>query len=481
MTRVLALALAVWAGAAQAQVQTDAAGLREIAGRLLMQGEAERAGELAQALLARDADDLEALFLLARASLATGDYAEALPPARRAHGLGEGPARYLAARILARAHAELGHYTRAQVWLRRAWGDAPDERAVAELGRDIQAVRAMNPLTVSLSFGAAPSSNINGGSSAETIVIEGLPPGIPNEFPLSGDARALSGFRISAGARLSYRLRGDRTSATSVEFDGQGRTYVLSAEARDQSPDSRGSDFSDASLSASLVHRWQGEGASGPSSVRVMRGQTWYDGERYTEIGQLAWDRSFVLSQADRLDLTTFADWTRRRNERSVPVRDGVTGQLIEDPETGEDMVVSVITHDEWWNLGLRGRWTHRLDSGDRTSAALTLRNSLDEVPDATFTGATVSLGYDWGEPVLGVRLGVSADLDWRQFDDTRYLRADDREDLRATLRASIGIRQVEFWGFEPTLGIEASRTDSNVSRMDKDSFTLDLGFRSSF
>ena len=58
MRRVLALALAAWAGAATAQVQTDADGLREIAARLLVQGDAERAEELALALLARDEDDV---------------------------------------------------------------------------------------------------------------------------------------------------------------------------------------------------------------------------------------------------------------------------------------------------------------------------------------------------------------------------------------------------------------------------------------
>ena len=40
--RLLALVLAAWAGAASAQVQTDAEGLREIGARLLVQGEAAR-------------------------------------------------------------------------------------------------------------------------------------------------------------------------------------------------------------------------------------------------------------------------------------------------------------------------------------------------------------------------------------------------------------------------------------------------------
>jgi hypothetical protein len=66
--RALVLALALWAGAAEAQVQTDPAGLREIAVRLLVQGEAGRSAELARALLARDPDDRTALVVLAAAA-----------------------------------------------------------------------------------------------------------------------------------------------------------------------------------------------------------------------------------------------------------------------------------------------------------------------------------------------------------------------------------------------------------------------------
>ena len=42
---------------------------------------------------------------------------------------------------------------------------------------------------------------------------------------------------------------------------------MLSGQARDTAPCARGSDYSDIVASIGLVHRWQGEGESGPSSA----------------------------------------------------------------------------------------------------------------------------------------------------------------------------------------------------------------------
>ncbi len=455
MRSILPLLLALWAGVAEAQIRTDAPGLLEIAGRLLAQGEAERAGELAQALLARDPDDLAALLLLGRASLEAGDWPAALAAARKAHaraGAAEEPgARYLAARIAGRAHAEMGDWTRAQLWLRRAGGDAPDAGALGDLSRELAAVRALNPLSVSLSFGVAPSSNVNGGTSAETVWVwvplfgGGYLPTTP-----VGDALPLSGWRVSGGATLSWRLAGDARRGTYLEGQASGRTYVLSEEARETAPGAQGSDYSDLQASLSLVHRWQGQEASGPSAVRLTFGRSWYDWAAYTRFAQVSWDRGVRLARRDRLDLSVFADWTEREGT------------------------------DRYASVGARARWTHGFGSGDRATLSLGVREHLDEVPDTTWSGVSVGAGYDRGEPVLGLRLGLGAELEWRDYDLSR-LEPAGREDWRGTLRATVGMPTFEVWGFEPTVTLEASRTNSDADRIDKETLTLDLAFRSRF
>ncbi|EYD78327.1 hypothetical protein Rumeso_00156 [Rubellimicrobium mesophilum DSM 19309] len=455
---LLTLALALWAGAAHSQVVTDAAGLREISARLLAQGQPAEARNMAEALLRRDPEDVTALLLLSRAAIEMGETREGLDAARRAHGLSDGTQRFLASRLIAKAYFDLGQDTLAQFWLRRARSDAPNAEALAALERDYRSVRAHNPLSVSLSFGIAPSSNVNGGTSADVVwlyipTFGGYLPTIP-----VGDALPLSGLRVSGGATLSYRIATGERSATFLETAVNGTTYVLSDEAKRTAPDAEGSDYADLAFSESLVHRWQAEGATGPSALRATVGRTWYGGEPYTRFAQLGYDRSFVLDEDDRLSLSVFADWTERRQELSG----------------GE------VDLDRTRSIGLRGRWTHLREGGDRFNVSLGARDYLNELPDTTYSGVTAGTGYDWAEPILGVHLGLGAEIDWRRFDES-FLAPEGRDDLRGTLRATMGLPGLEVWGFEPTVTIEASRTESDADRIDRNALSLDLGFESTF
>ena len=80
----------------------------------------------------------------------------------------------------------------------------------------------------------------------------------------------------------------------------------------------------------------------------------------------------------------------------------------------------------------------------------------------------------------MGLRFGVGAEVEWRGYDASR-LEPAGREDLRGTLRATVAVPDWNLWGFEPVLTVEASRTDSDADRADRETLTLDLGFRSSF
>lgn len=447
MRRLLALLLGLWTGEAAAQVVTDAAGLREIGAVLLAEGDAAGARAAAEALLARDPSDLAGLILAAQAALALGDPAAALERARAAHAVAPpGPARFLAARLVARAHADLGQDTRAMIWLRRARGDVPSEEAAADLAEDYRLLAARNPLSVSVAFGVAPSSNINGGSRAETIVL----PGLPFEFVLDGEARALSGWRVSAGLSLAWRLREGERDATFLEAQVSGRTYVLSDAARRQAPEARGRDFADVALSVGLVQRWRAEtGESREAALSL--GQSWFGGEPWLRFGQIAHEREVFLGERDSLRLTGFAEWSGRL--------DG----------GGDD-----------WSLGARAAWTTWTAGGDRVTLSAGLRGSLSEVEDTSYRGATFGATFDRRELLLGLRVGAGATFDWRDYPLSAYA-FDGRQDRRATLSVSLGLPGLEVWGFEPVLGLEASRTWSDVSLYDREALTLDLGLRSVF
>jgi tetratricopeptide (TPR) repeat protein len=443
----LALALLAWAGPALAQVTSDD-GPQQVASGAPVAHEPARVRGLALDALLRSPDDVAALLALGRAELALGDPAAALVAARRAHAVApDDRARYTAARIAAKAHADLGQLTRAQVWLRRAAEDAPDAQTASQVARDYRAVRDANPLSVSLTFGLAPTSNVNGGSTERTFVLPGFP-----EFVFDGEARALSGLRLSLGGALAYRLAEAERRATSVEVQASGRTYALSDDAREQVPDVEGSDFSDVTVTASLVHRWRGEEASGSSSASLTFGRAFYGGDSFLSFARVSTTRAFLVSPRDLIDAAALVEQTWR---------------LEED--------------EAYLSLGARLGWTRGVgEAGDLLRLSLGLRDTLSDLRDVAYDGVTAGAGYEWGRPVLGMRVGIGVEAERRRYDVAAFT-LDGRDDRTLRLRASFGLPRVEFYGFYPTLEVEASRTESNVSRYTTDDVTLDLGFRSSF
>jgi hypothetical protein len=261
--RALVLALALWAGAAEAQVQTDPAGLREIAVRLLVQGEAGRSAELARALLARDPDDRTALVVLAAAAPQVGRAAEGT--AGGAAGLG--PSRRAAPSDSRRHGSRRGRRSRrgrpflAEFWLRLALATAPDEAQEARTLADARAVRARNPWRLEVELGFAPSDNVNGGARTDRLEVDGLVSGLPGGLGLSIDAQALSGWVGTFDLRAARRLRESRTERTELRFRLSGRSVILSEESRDriraegEEGEVTGSDFGSAAAEVGLGHR----------------------------------------------------------------------------------------------------------------------------------------------------------------------------------------------------------------------------------
>ncbi len=450
--RLTALAVALLSAVglpdqADSQITTDAAGLRDIGQDLVSAGLAEDAALVAEALLARDPQDAEALIIAAQAALLTGRNEAAVDFATRAHAGASGPVAYVAARLAATGHAQLEQYTLSQIWLRRARQAAPDEAAIREIAEDYRFVRERNPLNVQLTFGIAPSSNVNSGSASETIVL----PGLPFEFILSGDARALSGLQISGGAALSYRLSVTESSATFANLQLQGRTYALSDSAKEQAPNARGSDYADIYLSTGLTHRWRTEVGGPIHSVTGNIGQIWYGGDPYSRFATLSYEWDKAIADRQRLALQGFLEW----NER---LTDGA----------------------DYPTAGVRARWTVVGESGNRTTLSLTLREAMTDRPDLGFQGGTLSAQYDLAQPIGGMQLGFGAELDYRDFTGSIYS-FDGRTDLRQTLRASAALTQINIFGFEPVVSIEASRTDSNIPLFEKDDLRVNFGLRSSF
>ncbi|MCP1167305.1 hypothetical protein NHG85_01980, partial [Limimaricola sp. ASW11-118] len=361
------------------------------------------------------------------------------------HGRVEGPARFRMARLAAYALAQEGRYTRAQIWLRRAAPDAPDARAARGLARDYRLVAARNPLTLRFGLGIAPSSNINGGSRAETLVL----PGLPFEFELAGDARALSGVTTTASFGLSHALPPLPTGPLAFDLQAKGRVHRLSDTARRQAPEARGADYAQAALSLGLRHRLQHEGLP-PLDLSTELGRDWYGGAPYS----------------DRLGLGL---------SRAMPAGAGrmLTFGLTLDRVARRDVDAS------WWAPALHAALRQDLGA-NRLTLSAHLRDTRSDRPDTGHDGLTARLDYDLGRRVGPAVLGFGMEAQWRDYDSSRYVTTG-REDRSLGIEARLGLPEAGRYGFYPEIGLTGRRVWSNADLFDAQTLTLDIGLRSSF
>ena len=188
---------------------------REFAVAALQNGFPQDAILIARALLARNPDDVSAHLLWAEAALIMAD-----TPAIRKHALAafrasQNPdAKFQAARLVAISYLQDERPTLAQIWLRRARGQATTQDQIDRLAVDYRQVRQLNPLNVDVSLSATPSSNVNNNSANTTMLApfftsdSGI---VFTEAEISDESQALDGWLYGTTIRLSYRLHESQT------------------------------------------------------------------------------------------------------------------------------------------------------------------------------------------------------------------------------------------------------------------------------
>jgi tetratricopeptide (TPR) repeat protein len=448
-TLLAGVAAALLAGSATAQVALTVEEARGLAVTLEAQGQREAAASVAASLLENDPDDVAALIVLARIRRAEGDLDGALEAARRANAnAATDDERYAAAVELAAGNFLQDRGLTAQFWLRRAAQVAPTEELREAAIENFRAVRAQTPWSYSIGFSVVPSSNVNNGSTAETIEIAGLP------FVLSGDARALSGLEITLSGSVQYRFEG---------FDGQPaqlyagmalQRVVLSDDAKRQAPEADAGDYAYDVIEvgfSQVVSSWSDDVVV---RLNALAGRNRYGGDplsNYVRGGVLTnWtigDRSLAtvaasLERQVRLDQSDRSAWVSRLDVRRI------------------------------WQTN---------DRGDIFGIGGGLRRASSESIEIDNDAVLFSMDFTWNEPVLGpATLGLGLDLEYRDYEASPYT-TDGRQDQSVAVRATVGAPGWNYYGFGPTLTFEASRTISNVSLYDARDFGVRLGVTSVF
>ncbi len=423
--------------------------LRVLAANAVINGQPAQGYEMASALLQRNPNDTEALIIRARAARDLGKLPEAISMARKAwSGASNASERFGSSMVMAQSLSSNGAKSRAQLWLRRAAQNAPNEELKQIAVRDFRYVQRTNPWSTELSFSASPSSNINNGSARGSTRLFDL----PFEFQLSGTARALSGVQYNAGIATRYRLSESARGQNDLLMRLDHRTYTMSAEAKDQAPNAEGSDFAFSSASLSYIRRgFTGPGTDFPNQIEITGGRTWYSQEPFMQYARASITQNYVFTPGNFVFLGL-----AREYQQSLSARQDA---------------------DNWGlSTGVR------LSMGNKDQLTLSMNAKKSNSIDATLDYEQLSLStrYAFARPIAGVSIGLGLSLSQKNHETSRFTRFG-RQDKTASVDVTGVFNQIEYFGFSPSLTLSASQTKSNIGLYESRQFGVRLGIQSSF
>lgn len=425
--------------------------MRNLAVKGIEAGYPDTAMDLTEALLKRDSRDVQAWLIRSRAARNLGQFDHARQAAQLAWTYADDDpiVRHSAAMAMAQALSSSGQRTRAQLWLRRAAQVAPNVATKNQAVRDFHYVRSRNRWSTHLDFNIAPKSNINNGSAKDSMTHYVL--GQPIDLPLPGAAQALSGVELTAGFRTRYRLRETLRHATDLSFSGRYTTYNLSDAALLLSPGATGSDFSLATTTIGLRHKWLTESGRVEYALSGSFGLSWYGGAAYGTYYQTGLGASIRLTERARLSLRLGGDVTRGAGA----------------------------PHSE--AIKLSARWTQAFDKGGTFGLSMAISDSQSAVDVAKFTDISGGVDFTPDIKILGAspRLGIG--LRKRDYPVSAFAPGLGRQDFETKAWLDLTFTNVEYYGFNPTVRLSASTTESSVDLFDIDRRGISVGISSSY
>ncbi len=434
----------------------------------LRNGDVERALAFADALLLRDPNDVTALLVRAYALRIMQRYGEARIAARAGWQLaGEDGQKFTAAMLMAQAFSADDKRTRAQFWLRRARDVAPTQQLSARATQDFRYVQQRNPWQTQLSFTLAPNSNINNGSARDSssLLYDFFTPIFgDNEVELQASSKALSGVEAGLSVQSRYRFRQTEFRAHDLRLGMSYRTYRLSQSARADLAEEdaervirgepaggiTGSDFAYGTVQLGYGFRQLRQDRRGEFSAVADVGQTFYGGARYNSFLRAQLGQSYYASRSTKLDF-------------------GLSGDLRQAQRGGDQNTYS-------FDTGM----SRKLANGDGLFTGLSLSTATSDRARLEYDEVALRGGYVLGREVMGTGLRFGLNTSFRDYDVSPHDPSGRREfEIGAEVTATF--RQIDYLGFNPTLSLRASHTDSNIGLYDVNRVALSIGIASAF
>lgn len=419
----------------------------------IREGRPDLAAQVARALLAGNANDPYAHFLLANAMLDQNRLPEAAQAGKLAYRHAGSPEQsYQSARIAALASYQQGHFSQAQWWLRKAAHNAPDQKRLAQSVAEFAAVRQQNPFSYDLRFSAAPSDNVNNGSSGPLSLIDG----VPVVGLLSADAQALSGLNVRVGASLSYRLARTPRSETALRISADVKKVTLSQAAKASLGTVPAPKLDTRKLEFALQRTYLPQQSPYRLSYGASVGRQWQSGITPESFAKLSAGVARAISPETMVSLTLSGE------TRSKPA--GRT--------KGDDV------------LSASGSFVHALPGDGTVRGSLYASRYLTEASGRSSDTLGLVVSYLPAPQFSMLQWSVSAGAQTAQFDG--YSLAGiavpgGRSDASAFAELELLFPQLDYSGFAPSLALRHQISNSNVSRFDSRETSVSLSVKSLF
>lgn len=313
--------------------------------------------------------------------------------------------------------------------------DAPTESDAAGIKSFIEKIDAKKPVTFNGYVSLAPSSNVNSGSNHATV----YSPWQQGEWNISSAQQKQSGIGVAAGASIGYSKRlGNKLQAV-LAGNVDGRVYGSS-------------DYNSLSFSQSAEMRYlldQGYLGVGPvanQSIDIAEGAIAY--HSYGPRASLVYNvtpRNFVSA-------STLYEWRDTANS------------------TQADGTASLSTLS----------FSHAFDS----SFNATVFGGFDRVKSQLDTTSykTISAGLRlYKELPMGITANVSGQGRFSNFDGMTMLTLTTRADQRYIGSAEITKRDLNWFGFAPSLSYTYTMNKSNIAIYDYDAHAVDFRLTKDF
>jgi tetratricopeptide (TPR) repeat protein len=310
--------------------------------------------------------------------------------------------------------------------------EAPDEYEAQGIRSFIDAIDARRPFTFSAFVSVAPSTNVNNGSSIDTVYYSD-----GSHIDVGEQKKSGIGFSSGLNAGYAHRLGND----FSVVLGGGANATIYTD-----------SDYNyyGASQSAELRYLITG-GFLGVGLVASENMKNDELGLSYYSYGPRV-SLQKALSPQDRVNLSSVYEW------RSYP----------DDKLSDGNALI------------LDGAWNHAFDS----SLNVSLNAGFDRITSGIDYNAyeAYSAGFSlYKELPFGITTDLYGEVRHAEFDGVFPIYNKVREDTRWTGTVSLTKRDLNFWGYAPEIEYTYIFNDSNIANYHYDSHSIDFRLSKDF